>query len=437
MPAAETQSLLPSDILFSAVSGVPAAGCSARPDFQSVATDSRSVPPGTLFVPLFGAVQDGHAYIGQALEKGASAVFVAKKSYEADRSSYARLCAQHPRVSFIVVENTLRALQEAAAAYTARFPALVRIGITGSSGKTTTKEMAASVFSQEYRVVVNEGNLNSETGLPLSVFRSRKEHEAGIFEMGMNRRGEIRELASVLHPHFAVITNIGSAHIGILGSRDAIAEEKKEIFSFFTENDTGFVPEDDEYASFLRSGVRGTVRTFGLHSAENVSDVCDRGLNGTSFMYKGLPVQLRLPGAYNFTNALAVISLAEEAGLSAEQIKSGLESVAPVFGRPQNIEGDVTIIQDCYNANPDSLEKAIAFWDSLPHGGRKIYVIADMLELGSCSAEAHENTGELAAVSDADFVVFFGDEMKRAADRAAQLTDRDRPNNIVHTTYES
>ena len=194
--------------------------------FTSVVTDSRQVSAGGLFVPLLGEKQDGHTYIPQALEKGATVVFVVKdKAKETDYVSL--FVKRYPTVFFVAVENTLYALQHIACMYVKKFPKLIKIGITGSNGKTTTKEILAHLLSEKYSVIMNQGNLNSETGLPLSVFAIREYHEVGIFEMGMNRRGEISELASVLLPDVGVITNIGTAHIGILGSKDAIAEEKK------------------------------------------------------------------------------------------------------------------------------------------------------------------------------------------------------------------
>ncbi|HPS44233.1 MAG TPA: Mur ligase family protein, partial [Treponemataceae bacterium] len=242
--------------LAAAVRGTILCDYSPNNGFSSVATDSRNVLPGSLFVPLMGEFLDGHTFIAKALESGAAVIFVDAAHGSGSASLFCTLGKQY-NASFIVVENTLHALQDAAGAYLKKFPKLLKIGITGSSGKTTTKEITGAIFSQKYRVIMNEGNLNSETGLPLSVFKVRPEHEVGIFELGMNRKGEITEIARVLMPKLALITNIGTAHIGILGSRQAIAEEKKEIFSFFDSDSTGFVPEDDDWKDFLsdvRSG---------------------------------------------------------------------------------------------------------------------------------------------------------------------------------------
>ena len=166
--------------------------------FTSVATDSRAVVQGTLFVPLIGENQDGHRYIPQGIEKGASVIFVCRANYEKETALYEKLAAENPSVAFITVENTLHALQDAAGAYVEQFPNLIKCAVTGSSGKTTTKEIAVALLGQKYKVISNKGNLNSETGLPLSVFEIRSEHELGLFEMGMNRRNEIGEIAPAI-----------------------------------------------------------------------------------------------------------------------------------------------------------------------------------------------------------------------------------------------
>ena len=256
----ETNTLLSFENLIDAVGGSLIGSKSSSFCFSSAAIDSRKCVKNSLFVPLIGSVQNGHIYIRQALESGASVVFVANSELSENKANFENL-AKEFNATFIAVENTMTALQKAAKRYVEQFPSLIKIGVTGSSGKTTTKEIIASVLSQKYSVVTNEGNLNSETGLPLSVFKIRAEHEVGIFEMGMNRRGEISEIASVLFPSIAVITNIGTAHIGILGTQDAIAEEKKMIFSNFSENCIGFVPENDKYASFLQK-VKDTVSYY-------------------------------------------------------------------------------------------------------------------------------------------------------------------------------
>ena len=400
--------------LASAVGGtLVGASASKNPGFTSVCIDSRSVTEGSLFVALIGTARDGHDYVESACAAGAGVVLVAASRMESDGGAL-RSIAEKAGATLVVVPNTLKALQDAASAYLDRFPALLKIGITGSSGKTTTKELAASMIGMERRVVMNLGNLNSETGLPLSAFTVRAEHEVGIFEMGMNRRGEIGELAAVLRPRIALVTNVGTAHIGILGSRDAIAEEKKAIFSKFTGTELALVGEGDEYADFLVSGIRGAVRRYGPSTLQAFGGARSLGLDGTEILWGGLPARLALPGAHNLANALAAAAISEAADVSAASIRKGIEAARPLFGRGEVLRGAVTVVRDCYNANPEATEAAIAFCDSVDWGGRRVYIVGSMLELGELSTAEHRRIGAALAASRADAVVLFGKETEDA-----------------------
>ncbi|MDR1430485.1 MAG: UDP-N-acetylmuramoyl-tripeptide--D-alanyl-D-alanine ligase, partial [Spirochaetaceae bacterium] len=373
----------------------------------------RTVEKGALFAALRGSAADGHNYVAQAFEKGAAAALVCRSALENNEYGL-KLC--RGRGALIAVDDTLRALQDAACIYLSRFPSLLKIGITGSSGKTTTKEIAGAIIGREKKVVMNPGNLNSETGLPLAAFTVRAHHEVGVFEMGMNRRGEIAELAGVLKPHIALITNIGTAHIGILGTKEAIAQEKKEIFSRFTGTETALIPAASEFAAFLGKGVNGKVIYYGPEKGAPVEAARDLGLLGTELIWEGKPVRFGLPGRYNLDNALAASALALEVPVSGEAVRLGLESVKPLSGRSEICPGPVTVIKDCYNANPEAVLEALAFADSLSWEGRKIYVIGSMFELGAYSASAHRAVGEALADSDADLVFLFGRETLSALD---------------------
>ncbi|MBQ1197291.1 MAG: UDP-N-acetylmuramoyl-tripeptide--D-alanyl-D-alanine ligase [Spirochaetaceae bacterium] len=375
--------------------------------FSGVACDSRKVEKNFIFFPLVNN-QDGHDYIPQAIENGASVIFVT--DYYADFHNQQIKDIIKTGVAVISVGHTMYALQRLAASYVLKFPSLIRIGITGSSGKTTTKEIAVNVLSQKFSVVYNEGNLNSETGLPLSVFKIRQNHQVGIFEMGMNRKGEIAELASVLYPQYGIITNVGTAHIGILGTRQAIAEEKKQIFKFFNSKAFGYIPSDDDFADFLAES-KGNIKKV---SQDFISDVKFLGLEGTSFNYKNQKINFSLCGKYNLKNALSVIALAEDLGLSSEEIKTGLETVKTIFGRNQIVKKDFTFILDCYNANPDSMKASVEFCSEVECAGKKVFVLADMLELGDESEKSHKEIAELVEKSSADYVIFFGEEMSKA-----------------------
>lgn len=382
----------------------------------AVQTDSRQVEEGSLFVPLLGEKQDGHKFIPEALSKGAKAALVAMSSFEEEGQFYSKLFAQHPAVHFFAVENTLKALQQLAACYVEKFPRLIKVGITGSSGKTTTKEILVSILSQKYRVVSNEGNLNSETGLPLSVFKIRAEHECGVFELGMNRAGEIGETAGVLKPRFAILTNISSAHVGMMGSIENIAREKAQIFSHFGGFGTAVLPEDCPFDDLVREEIEGKVVTFGQDNPLKLIE--DLGLKGQRVALEKQECHLHLAGRHNLLNASAAACMAKALGLSAKEIARGIQAVHPLHGRCQVRDvGDFVLIDDCYNANPDSMQKAIEFAGSLDcEGAPKIFVLADMLELGERSAAEHSKIGQLAARCGASFLIFVGNLMKAAYD---------------------
>lgn len=377
--------------------------------FTSVETDSRKVCASTLFVPLIGEFQDGHNFIQSAIEKGASVVFVSRND-----DFIQNLVEKNPNVAFVFSKNTMTALQKAAGAYVRKFPNLIRCSVTGSSGKTTTKELTASILSQKYNVIATVGNFNSETGLPLSVFNIRDEHELGLFEMGMNRENEIGEIADTFRPNYAIITNIGTAHIGILGSRENIAKEKKKIFNFVDENGVAVIPAKDDFADFLSEGVKGKIVRYGIDSNPRIKFISDDGLDGTLFSVDDVQIRLALPGKYNFLDALGAISLALELGLTPLQIKAGIENVKLLGGRSEIIKGKYTILKDCYNANPDSMEKAIELASSVKFSGKKIFVLGDMLELGSESEKEHKKIGAMLSDCDVDMVVLVGDEIKYA-----------------------
>jgi len=404
-------------------------GVSAKAGFASVAIDSRRVSKAGLFVALPGANQDGHQYIANAFCSGASIVLMQEDRLETYRNTALEAAKEHDG-ALIMVPNTLRALQQVAKAYLELFPGLLKIGITGSSGKTTVKELTAAILGQEHRVIMNEGNLNSETGLPLSVFSIRPEHKIGVFEMGMNRRGEISELAAVLNPDIALITNIGTAHIGILGSKDAIAEEKKAIFSQFNGKQTGLIPEYDTYAGFLGQDVKGTIKLYGPRATSSFNGGRNLGLDGIEFIWNGRTINIGLVGQHNLLNALAAAALAQEIGASDESIERGLASVKPLFGRGELFKGPVTLIRDCYNANPESTIAAIEFCDDIEWSGRRIYIIGSMLELGAVSEAEHQRVAHVAAHSKADAIYLFGAETACMKEIIAEVGNKQ----VRHTT---
>ncbi|MDR0452674.1 MAG: UDP-N-acetylmuramoyl-tripeptide--D-alanyl-D-alanine ligase [Treponema sp.] len=394
----------------------------ANGGFSSVCIDSREAKKGSLFVALKGASQDGHRYVEAAFRAGAVAAMVASSAL-AEKRFDPEGAASRAGAVLVVVEDTLRGLQDAARVYLEQFPGLLKIALTGSSGKTTTKEIAAAMIGSEKNAVSNSGNLNSETGLPLSVFKIRREHQAGIFEMGMNRAGEIAELARLFKPCIALVTNVGPAHIGIFGSIAAILDEKKQIFCEFTGNETALIPGDDEYRDELARGVPGKIVFYGPAYLEELGEVKDLGLDGAEITWGGVSARFALPGRHNLKNALAAAAIAKAAGVSAAAVRRGLESVKPLFGRSEILRGNIpgkggrlTLVRDCYNANPDSTSQAIAFCDGLEWPGRKVYVAGSMLELGEASRAAHERMGRELAASGADMVFLYGRETGAAAE---------------------
>ena len=393
--------------------------------FSSVNIDSRLVTEGSLFVALEGEVSDGHRFTEAAFKNGAAAALVESKKCE---QFNLESVAEKYEKTLVIVEDSLKGLQEAARTYLKKFPNLKKIGITGSSGKTTTKEITASVIGAEKCVIANPGNYNSEIGLPLAVFSVRSCHEIGVFEAGMNKRGEMAVLASILKPNIALITCIGFAHIGCIGSIEGIAKEKKQIFSFFDENCIALVPDESAFRDFLAEGVKGRVSFFGEKTLAQFGGAKSLGLDGYEILWNGEKIHFPLAGRHNLANALASLAIACEIPVSDLAVKQGLESVQPLFGRGEILRGRATVIRDCYNSNPESLAAAVEFCDNPDIDGRRIYVIGEMLELGEESQKSHEEAGRLLSGSKAALVLLYGEEAAAAASAM-----KDGPVRFFHT----
>lgn len=368
-----------------------------------VSIDSRTCRPGSLFVPLPGEKTDGHLYIEQAFTRGAEAAFV-------EKGFFGKQAAVIPGKNVILVKDTLRALQKLAEAYLAGRQNIITVGVTGSNGKTTTKELIGSILRTLGPLVVSEGNYNSDIGVALSVFKVTDVHRYAVFEMGMNRAGEMREIAGIVKPRAALITNVGSAHIGILGSIEAIAKEKKEIFSYFSGSETGYVYEEEPFLSFLTADVKGAVVPYGPAHTPGFEGSSDLGLKGSILTFDEGSIKLSLPGQYNVMNALGAIALGRGLGATFDQLKKGIESVVPLSGRGEVIEGSVTVIKDCYNANPESLKQALSFVSSLGWEGEKVAVVGSLKELGEFTMELHLEAASDLLNAHLDLVFLYGNE---------------------------
>ncbi|MRR53831.1 MAG: UDP-N-acetylmuramoyl-tripeptide--D-alanyl-D-alanine ligase [Deltaproteobacteria bacterium] len=361
---------------------------------QGVSTDSRSVEPGELFVPLRGERFDGHRFIAAALARGVNVILAEQGSYDLDSLPAGTSC--------ISVPDTLRALGDLAAFHRKRF-SLPVVAITGSNGKTTTKEMLATILTCRGEGLKTAGNLNNLIGLPQMVFQLRASHNWAVLEMGMSEPGEIDRLAEIARPDLGVITNVAPAHLLSMGTVAAVAAAKGELFLRLRPGSSAIFNADDPLVSGLPtpSGVSRT--SFGLAEADVRAEKIETlGRAGQAF-FLSLPsgmiaVKMKVFGRHNIQNALAAAAAAHLLGLGPDEIRQGLESFSPVAKRlsPEELDG-ILLIDDSYNANPASMRAALTTLAGLKGAGRGIAVLGDMLELGESSPAAHEEIGRLAA----------------------------------------
>jgi UDP-N-acetylmuramoyl-tripeptide--D-alanyl-D-alanine ligase len=367
--------------------------------------DSRLCRKGDLYVALPGERTDGSLFVSQAWECGAEIALADEKK---------TLPRPPAGKALITVADPLSALQELSLAHRRGMSNLKVVGITGSNGKTTTKDILASILLdwRKDAVLITEGNYNSDIGLPLTILSLKKQHRIAVLEMGMNRPGEMALLADIARPDIALITNIGSAHIGMLGSREALAAEKKAIFSRCGSDSVAIIGCDEAWRDFLLKGFPGKVRCFGKWKAGGWDSYEDAGSEGFILIRQGKRIRFHLPGVHNLLNAMAAVEAALELGAPEESVLRGLTAVRPAFGRSEIINGAVTVIRDCYNANPESLIAALDLFSSMPADGRRILVLGELLELGSETEEALRKAGGAAAAAGADSVFLFGSSLE-------------------------
>ncbi len=383
---------------------------------KAVTIDSRECTKGSLFVALPGEHTDGHAFVGDALRAGAAMAMV-RSSYVSENYGLLDSLLAETGGALCVVRDPLSALQRFSRERLRAFPDLARVAVTGSNGKTTTKELIASVLSRKAPTFKTRGNYNSEIGVPLSILEVSDTHEFGVFECAMNHVGEMEVLADIVRPELAVITNIGTAHIGLVGSQEGIAREKRKIFSQFDGAQTAVLYEADAFRPMLEDGLAGSILLFGPETTPDFEGAQSLGIDGMLLRWRGREIRLPLPGRHNVLNALAAIRVGLHFGCTDEEIQTGLETARPEFGRGEVYRGAVTVIQDSYNANADSMSEAIRLLDETPHeGGGKTLVLGAMYELGRYADEYHRRVAGEAAASGADLIILYGPEFAVAAE---------------------
>ncbi len=358
---------------------------------SKLSKDTRTLEAGDVYIALHGENFDGNGFAGDAAQAGAVAAIL-------DGDSPAGLPRGFP---VIRVENTLTALQRAAACWRDELN-LKAVGITGSSGKTSTKELAAAVLGVRYRVTKTQGNLNNHFGVPLTILTASQADQMAVWEMGMNHPGEIAPLAALARPHLAIVTNIGVAHIEFFKNRDAIAAEKSEILRALAPSGVAIIPVADEYADYLAGRTEARVVRAGIGAGDVWAEDVHLDVDGSRFSLHGYGsschARLGVPGEHMVRNALLAVAAGVESGLSLEECAEGLASARLTGGRLQHhLVRGVRIIDDTYNANPDSMEAALATLAIASTGGRAIAVLGEMGELGTYAETGYLRVATAAA----------------------------------------
>lgn len=397
------------DDILKATGGTLLSG-SAETEINSVTTDSRKAGDGVLFIPLIGDKFDGHEFIAAAFDMGAAAVLTQKET---------ELLIDK---TIIRVDDTLAAFRDIAEYYKAKYR-IPTVAVTGSVGKTTTKDMLCAALSEKFNTIKTPNNFNNEIGVPITVLMQEKEHEAAVVETGMNHFGELERLAKIIRPDAAVITNIGMSHIENLGSQEGILKAKLEITSYFDESNTLIVNGDDK----LLAGVSGSFKIirYGIDNPENdviAKDIVNKGLDGIEFTAvaggREYKVTLNIPGRHNVYNALAAICTGIVFGVD---IEDSIRGIAKCVYTSQRLEierhNGIEIINDCYNASPDSIRAALSI---MPYSlqKRRVAVLGDVLEMGDFAADAHRALGKAVADNKVDLLVTAGENARLIAEGA-------------------
>lgn len=383
-------------------------------EVKGVVLDSRKVEQDFLFVATVGERVDGHSFIEQVYEKGALCVICEK-------------VPQNPKGAYILVQNSFQALKDVARFYRESL-AIKVVGITGSVGKTSTKEFIASVLATHFKVLKTEGNFNNEIGLPLTVLRIQEDTQVAVLEMGISDFGEMHRLSEIAKPDICVITNIGQCHLENLGTRDGILKAKTEIFDFMKADGTVCLNGDDDKLITVQDVNGKEPVFFGRKNTHAIfaTDCENKGLSGSKVVIhregRSFEVSIPLPGEHMIQNALAATAVATAFGLSDEEIQKGIAEVEPVGGRSHIIRKEkVTIIDDCYNANPVSMKAAVDLLSMAD--SRTVAILGDMFELGSNENALHYEVGAYAASKNIDVVICVGTLSKNMYEGALSVED--------------
>ncbi len=377
--------------------------------FQGVSINSRTLQSGELFVCIQGDRFDGHEFLNDAIEKQAAGVMIS------DRAKLKESLAQQAGLFAVAVPDTLHALQELAGYHRDQF-SVHMIGVTGTNGKSTTKEMIASVVKMKYPTLKTEGNLNNHIGVPLTLLELKKSHEAAVVEMGMSASGEIKRLAEIAKPKIGVITNISKAHMLQLKTLKDIQAAKGELFESLDKESTAIVNADDPLVYELAEKLRAGIITFGINKQADIraTDIRPSERSGYDFtlniLNKTIPVHLPFLGRFNIYNALAAAAVGHALDISPGLIKTGLGVEHKLSQRGEMVRyGELEVLDDTYNANPQSMREAMQTLKEHTAEGRKFLVIGDMLELGDGERSAHQQLGNEAAGHGFDFLVTVGE----------------------------
>lgn len=378
----------------------------------NICTDTRSLKAGDLFVALEGENFNGHDFVPEAGRRGALGAVVRVAPREVP-----------DEFGVIRVDSSLRGLQQIAWNYRRTLPLRV-VCITGSNGKTSTKDLAAAVLSEHFSIAKTEGNLNNHIGLPLSICRARICDEVGVFEIGMNHAGEIAPLAAIASPDVAIITNVGVAHIEFLGSREAIAKEKGTLAESLPPSGTVILNSDDEFSASIAARTKADKLLCGLgEEAQIRATDLQQDVSGIKFQIHAfghtVPAELPVPGMHMVRNALLAVGAGHVFGLSLEQCAAGISKLQLTKGRlEQKVVRGIQVIDDSYNANPDSMKAALLTLAQMSTNGRRIAVLGRMGELGHEAERGHREVGQTAADLGIDCVLTVGAEAEWIAEEA-------------------